>query len=170
MTDWIRYNPIARMRRNHALEHATLTLLQQKGVRGALGGVSGPNGFWLFGNIDPSALQDAVEEALRRLRMGERRLALNPNCGTTYAVPGMLAGLAAWTVMALPGKEDVKSKLERLPLLMLLITLILIFSRPLAGLVQEKVMTDPNPGDLRVSSIMIYTRHGKYIQHIQTRQ
>ena len=170
MTDnWTQKNPIARVRRNHALEHATLTILRQKGVRSALGGISGPSGFWLFGSIDPTVLQESVEEALRRLRDGEQRLAINANCGTNYAVPGVLAALAAWIVMIGPGKPDFKNKLERLPFLMLLVTLILILSRPLAALVQEKITTDPNPGNMKVVSIMIYSRGGKHIQQIRVR-
>ncbi|NSW52554.1 MAG: hypothetical protein HPY85_08640 [Anaerolineae bacterium] len=162
-------NPITRVRRNHALEHATLAILQQKGTRGVLGGISGPGGFWLFGNIDPTLLQEAVEEALQRLRRGEHRLAVSPNCGTNFAVPGALGALAAWVVMLLPGKQDFKSKLERLPLMMLLVTLVLILSRPLAKLVQERLVTDPNPGSMKVTAIMIYNRGGQTVQHIQTR-
>ena len=96
-------------------------------------------------------------------------MAINANCCTNYAVPGVLAALAAWIVMIVPGKPDFKNKLERLPFLMLLVTLILILSRPLAALVQEKITTDPNPGNMKVVSIMIYSRGGKYIQQIRVR-
>ena len=160
----------ANIRRNHALEHATLAILRQKGAHGALGGISGVSGFWIIGEIDPTLLQSAVEEALNRLRAGEKRLAISPNCGSTYAIPGALAGLAAWLIMLLPGADSFKRKFDRLPLLMLAATLVYMLARPLAFRVQERVLTDPNPRTMKVSAILIYIRYGKYFQHVRTGQ
>lgn len=171
MSDFLKkINIIGNIRRNHALEHATITVLRSKGVRSALGGMSGPHGFWLVGKVDPTTLQEASEEALQRLRNGEKKLAIQQKCGTNYAVPGLLAGLAAWLVMIFPGKNDWKDKWERLPMVMMVVTMVTILAEPLGPLVQEKLATDPNPGDMRITGIMLYQRYGKFIQHVIVKQ
>lgn len=161
---------IGTIRRNHALEHATITVLRSKGVHVALGGISGPNGFWLMGKVDPTTLQESAEEALSRLRAGEKKLAIQEQCGTNYVVPGLLAGLAAWLVMVFPGKGDWKDKWERLPLVMMIVTMATILAEPLGPLVQEKISTDPNPREMKITGIMLYHRYGKFIQHIVIKQ
>lgn len=161
---------IGNIRRNHALEHATITMLRHKGVHSALGGISGPNGFWLMGKVDPTILQEASEEALRRLRGGEKKLAIQKQCGTNYVVPGILAALAAWIVMVIPGKGDWKDKWERLPIVMMVVTMVSILAEPLGPIVQEKLATDPNPGNMKITGIMLYHRYGKFLQHILIKQ
>ena len=42
-----------RVRSNHALEHATLHVLQEKGIKTQLGGISDVGGFWIFIQIVP---------------------------------------------------------------------------------------------------------------------
>lgn len=171
MTEFLKkFNLLGNIRRNHALEHATITVLRQKGVHGAIGGISGPYGFWLMGKVDPSVLQAASEEALRRLRRGEKKLAIQKQCGTNYVVPGILAGLAAWIVMVFPGKGDWKDKWERLPLVLAAVTMVTIFAEPLGPLVQEKIATDPDPKDMKITGIMLYHRYGKFIQRIIVKQ
>ena len=66
---------INRVRRNHALEHATLQVLARSNPHGRLAGYSAWNGFWVLGAVSTDALASAVEEALRRLRGGEVSLA-----------------------------------------------------------------------------------------------
>ena len=49
---------VDRTRRNHGLEHATITILSQR-IRGvSLVGRSTPNGFHLYGNVSTDALSD----------------------------------------------------------------------------------------------------------------
>ncbi|MBN2048764.1 MAG: hypothetical protein JW750_13035 [Anaerolineaceae bacterium] len=162
-------NPIAKTRRNHALEHATLNLLTRKGVRSRLSGISTPGGFWLVGSVDPTLLQEAIEEAIERFNRGEGYLAISRNCGSNYAITGILAGLAAWLVMLIPGRNDFEHKLERLPLVILLVTFVTIISRPLGPKAQRYLFTDANIGDLRVTSIMLYRRGRLCLQKITTR-
>src|SRR5512143_1398941 len=86
---------VDRTRRNHGLEHATITVLSQR-IRGiSLVGRSTPNGFHLYGEVSTEQVRDAVEEALRRMKAGEVGLAVHPNCGTNFVTAGIAAGLAA---------------------------------------------------------------------------
>jgi hypothetical protein len=163
-------NVIQTIRRNHALEHATITILRRKGELGALGGISGLKGFWLLGDIDPTTLQEAVDEALQRLKAGEKHLAIQQQCGSNYAIPGMLAGFAAWLIMIMPGKKNLKTQFNRLTMVMLAVTMVTIFAAPLGPVAQQLFLTDADMGDMRVAGIMLYDRHGHQFQHVITQQ
>jgi len=89
-------NPALRVRRNHALEHATLQILAEKSHPHGLGGLSDTRGFWVFGEIDPETLMQAAEEARKRLNKGEHHLAIHPHCGTNFAAAGIVGGFFAW--------------------------------------------------------------------------
>ncbi|GCE47477.1 hypothetical protein EI42_01014 [Thermosporothrix hazakensis] len=75
-----------RIRQNHALEHATITILSQRVPNLTVSARSNTNGFIIFGDVDLGELRHALEEALRRLQAGEAELAIHPNCGTNLAV------------------------------------------------------------------------------------
>ena len=150
---------IARIRRNHGLEHATLSILARthKGV--PLAGHSNPNGFWVIGDVSTEALADAVVEAQRRLRAGERNLAVHPNCGTNFVTSGVFAGIAGAAAMLGAGPRT-RDKIERLPLATLLATLALIVARPVGLLVQERITTTGDIGEMQVVEIQRATRGG----------
>ena len=82
------------VRRNHAIEHATVTLMLERGVPAPMGGYSIGPGFviWSRGSIDDVAL--AARDALDLLKAGNSELAISPYCGTnivTFALVGALA-------------------------------------------------------------------------------
>lgn len=75
-----------RTRQNHALEHATVTILGDLIPELSISARSNTDGFIIFGDVDLGLLRRAVDEALRRLLAGESELAIHPNCGTNIAV------------------------------------------------------------------------------------
>jgi predicted oxidoreductase len=75
-----------RVRQNHALEHATITILSGMVPDLSVSARSSADGFIIFGNVDLGVLRRAMDEALRRLQAGEAELAIHPNCGTNIAV------------------------------------------------------------------------------------
>jgi hypothetical protein len=162
-------NPmISRIRRNHGLEHATLHTLAAHLPNTMLFGHSDSGGFWIIGDVPPEMLHAAVQEAITRLRAGERRLAVHPNCGTNYATAGTLAGLAGAAAMLGSGRR-LQDKLARLPLAATLATIALILSQPLGLLMQARVTTLSDPGSLEVTSIT-HRKQGQLTVHrIQTR-
>jgi hypothetical protein len=83
---------ISRIRRNHGLEHATLTILAQRFPNTPMAGRSSTSGFWLLGEVPTDAVQEAVTQALARMKAGEHHLAVHAHCGTNYVVSGSLAG------------------------------------------------------------------------------
>jgi hypothetical protein len=163
MTNLLELPIISRTRRNHGLEHATLTTLARRFPRQPLAGYSDPGGFWILGNVDTEALAECVTEALERLRHGERSLAVHPNCGTNFAVAGLLAGTAGALSMLGSGKRF-KDKLLRLPVAALLATVMLVAAQPLAMLIQSRLTTSGEPGALAVTQIL-RQEQGKLVAH-----
>ena len=80
-----------------------------------------------------------------------------------------VSGLAVWLITLIPGRDNFKHKLDHLPWIIFVITLISILTRPLGPAVQRKVSTNANVGRMKVSSIMIYTDRGRWFQHVVTR-
>src|SRR3972149_11075566 len=81
------------VRRNHALEHATVSILMGRlgpGVR--MVGRATQSGFYIYGDVPTDRLEEAAAEGLARLKRGEAGLAVSPLCGTNLAVAGLLAG------------------------------------------------------------------------------
>jgi hypothetical protein len=127
-------------RSNHALEHATFHVLEGKGNRSTLMGLSDAGGFWVVGSVPSALLLDCAREALLRLDGGEAKLALHENCGTNLVATGAIAGGMAWLGMLGAGKGFLR-KLERLPMVILLASVGLLIAQPLGPLLQEKVTT-----------------------------
>ena len=142
---------LSRIRRNHGLEHASLTLLAQRFPSRRMAGYSFPGGFFLLGDVPTEQVREVVAQALARMNNGERYLAVHPNCGTNYAVSGLVAGTLAWLGMA--GAKSKRDQLERLPLVVTLATLGFILSAPLGPKVQEYVTTSGDPQGLSVVDI-----------------
>jgi hypothetical protein len=148
---------ISRIRRNHGLEHATLHLLAEKYPRTPLAGHSDWNGFWILGDVPTEDIRLSVSEALQRLRTGEHSLAVHPNCGTNLATSGIFAGLAAGLAMFGAGQR-LRDKLDRLPAAIMLSTFALLLAQPVGLLIQERVTTSGEPGDLQVTAINLSSR------------
>ena len=164
----LEFTPISRMRRNHGLEHATIHILSKKYPNVHLGGLSTPFGFTIFGDVPTEEVAEAAIQALKSLRAGQADLAMHPNCGTNFAISGLMAGSAAWLGMLGSGKRF-KDKLERLPLMVLLATIALILTRPLGPLVQRHITTTGDPQGLELDRVETIVRAGIRMHRILTK-
>ena len=163
---------ISSVRRNHALEHATLQILAERGGNVRLMGRSSIWGFTVYGDVDTRELLEAAQDGLRRLKAGQRGLAVHPNCGSNYAVAGVIAGLGAF--LALGGmtkdeNEGVLERLSRLPLACAVGTLGVIASRPLGTAFQARVTTKADVGNLQITSVTKSSRAGTTIHLVRTK-
>jgi hypothetical protein len=154
---------ITRTRRNHAIEHATVHVLNRRHPAMHIVGWSTPSGFYIYGHVPTTDVQHAVNEALTRLRRGESHLAVHPRCGTNLVTAGTLVGLISFLTM-LPG--DRHSRRERLPLVVLLSTLALIVAQPLGLVVQEHITTDAKV-DVAITEIERGTSRGAPVHRVQ---
>jgi hypothetical protein len=149
-----------RLRQHHGIEHATVTLLSRRLPGTFVAARSDLQGFIVYGDVDALTLRAAVEEALARLRQGERQLAVHPNCGTNLVVSGLLSGGAAWLLSS--GRK--RPWWDRLPGAILGATLALLAAPPLARWAQQNVTTTAEVADLRVGDVVRLDR-GPMTQH-----
>ncbi|HEX7555928.1 MAG TPA: DUF6391 domain-containing protein [Leptolinea sp.] len=150
-------NPIQSIRRNHAVEHASLSIIQAKYSSLHLAGYSDNLGFWVVGDVETEKLVAAVEEALTRLKAGEKSLAIHPNCGTNYAATSLVVGSLAWMGMLGSGKSF-RRQLDRWPIVISLVTLGMVAAQPLGPFLQANYTTDANIENLKIKEITISKR------------
>ena len=134
------------LRRNHALEHATIVVMMQREPGRRFNGFSDGDGFFVQGVRSTDDVDGAAREALKRLRAGEKGLAIHRNCGTTIVAANMLA--AVFFVVAL----GVGLYLGW-PLYLLIlggVALSLLLRVPLSLLLQRFVTTDSNLSNVEV--------------------
>lgn len=135
-------------RRNHALEHGTVSiLLARTGPNVRLVGRAVTDGFYIYGRVPTRLLADCAAEALARFQRGEDGLAVTPLCGTNIAIAGILAGSLGILAM---GSER---KLERLPNVFSAAMLGVVLAQPVGRWVQTHVTTRPDLDGVRIVGI-----------------
>jgi hypothetical protein len=167
-SDLLTYEPVLHLRCNHALEHATLQILSLSHPTLRLAGYSDIWGFWVVGKVSSDALAAAVEEGQLRLRSGEAGLAIHAYCGTNFLASGILAGSAAWLGMLGVGR-GISKKLDRLPLVIMLVTLALILGRNIGPTLQARVTTSSQVEKLEVVRLVKSMRKGMPVHRIVTK-
>jgi uncharacterized protein DUF6391 len=136
-----------RIRQNHALEHATVTILSGYVSDLRISARSSSRGFIIFGDVDLGQLRRALDEALRRLQAGEAQLAIHPNCGTNLVV-----GIMLLTVGTLLGMTSGRAR-TRIASTAVSSVAGLMAARPLGEFVQKHVTTLPDLEGVRVTDI-----------------
>lgn len=139
--------PGRRVRQNHALEHATITILSTMVPDLRVSARSTSRGFTIFGDVDLGQLRRALDEALRRLQAGEAELAIHPNCGTNLVVGASF--LAVGAILAMTASRS----RTRMASAALSSFAGLTAARPLGQLVQKYVTTLPDVRGVRVTEI-----------------
>jgi len=140
---------IRRVRRNHALEHATVTLLLKRGIVPPLGGYSTPGGFIIVGRVPTDLLQEVVAEALEGLTAGDEELAISPHCGTNLATGVLVGVFLANTIL---GKRR-KGRMKRLPFAVLGLAVGVALGRPIGTVIQRKYTTLAQMDGLKVERV-----------------
>ncbi len=161
------YPVVRRIRRNHGLEHATIHLLSRKVSDLMMAGRSDANGFWLYGDVDTELVEECVNRALDRMRGGETKLAIHPNCGTNLVTTAVLGASVA--LLALIGSERERGgKWSRFPLVVTGMMAAIIFSQPLGTQLQKYVTTDGDPADLVIREIRRTENSGMVMHRVNT--
>jgi hypothetical protein len=154
---------LKKIRRNHGLEHATITIAHSKlNQRGILGGNSTQWGFLVYGDLPTVVLSQAADEALERLRAGEKELALSPYCGTNLVVAATLTGLAC--ALAL-GSERRWSNFPRVISASLVA---ILASKPIGSQVQKYFTTSGAVGQLKIKDIDRIGAGGLTVHRVRT--
>ncbi len=148
----LNYPFIRRTRRNHGLEHATITLLSARVPNLAMSGRSDQDGFTLWGKAETAEIERAAHEALERMRKGESDLAVHPNCGTNLVTQGLLVSGAA-LAGSVGTKRGAQDYINRLPVVLLMSLAAILFGQPLGMRLQKHFTTSGQPGDLQIESV-----------------
>ncbi|MBN1310259.1 MAG: hypothetical protein JXB30_02490 [Anaerolineae bacterium] len=158
---------VRRTRRNHGLEHATIHVLSGRVPNLKVVGRSDSNGFWLYGDVPTDVVQQSADTALGRMRAGEHQLAIHPNCGTNLATVALIGAAAA--LFALIGSEKERfGKLQRFPLLALMLMLSIVVGQPLGLQIQQHVTTLGDPADMEIMEINQMTRGNITVHYVKT--
>ena len=159
-------NVISHIRKNHAMEHATIHLLTEARPGVSFSGYSFIKGFWILGNAELQDVQKAAEMAYARLNNGEKNLAIHPNCGTNIAMIGLCTAAAA--MLTTLGGDDDESPLSRFSAFTTAGMIGAMAGKPLGPKVQKKFTTDADVHDLTIVSINCSTVRGTPAFFIET--
>jgi len=152
--------PFATVRRHHAIEHATVTILTERNPSLRLIGRSDTTGFNIYGEVDKDELNDAARRAHARLQNRESALAIHPRCGTNLVVAGLLTALAA--ILAIGRKP----RLDRIPNVILATTFAAFVAQPLGATLQAHVTTSPDARGARIAAIRASQMGQIKVQHV----
>ena len=152
------------IRRNHALEHATIAvLLTRQGHHTRVLGRAAPDGFYVYGDIPTERLREFADEGLARLQRGESHLAVSPLCGTNLAVAGILAGVASYLALA-----SRNNRLEGLPNAVMAAMVAVLAAQPLGRLVQKHFTTSAELAGVRIVSVQPMGRRLSGLHKVRT--
>lgn len=155
---------VRRVRQNHGLEHATITLLMQRQRHPAIvAGRSNHRGFFVYGHVDTEALAEAAQAALKRLQQGDVHLAIHPNCGTNLVTMSALSGAAALLTAAV-GQRRCVGLLDLFPVVVFSSLVALLAGRPLGMALQRHVTTSADANNLSIGAIS-RCQLGRYTVH-----
>ena len=147
-------NPLlTRIRRNHALEHATIHVLSARYPHTPIAGRAHGNGYLILGSLPTQAVVECASEAAARLRSGEGQLAIHPNCGTSFLTAAVLAGAASYLSLLGGRSTRWQERLGRLPLAIFSIVLALIIAQPLGAAAQRHLTTSSEIGRLEIVQV-----------------
>lgn len=159
---------ITKIRRNHGLEHATIHILTKRKGSLSIVGHSDWAGFTLYGPVETAEVEQAAQEALRRLREGESGLAVHPRCGTVLATTGLLTGLAAFLAVGLDSGSRSRFRWASVPAAILASTFAAIVAQPLGLFIQKEYTTSGNPGSLRIERVSVKPNNRVITHRVET--
>lgn len=139
------------LRANHALEHATINVLEEKfGYRG-LAGLANEDGFIIQGAVDPRHLEMAAQEGLHRLQRGEHRMAIHDRCGTSILAANFISAVIFLILLWQTGMFNLVN--------VLLAVILAQFIGPAAGkLFQKFITTSPQVQNIGIVGVEYKTR------------
>ena len=154
---------IGTVRRNHALEHATLAVILRRLGRDirAVGRATG-DGYFLYADVPTDFFEECANEALLRMKSGEGHLAVSPFCGTNIAVAGALTAAGSLAAIGLSRRGN------RFPNAMLASMLAIVVAQPLGRMLQKHVTTSADMSDTEIVGTRAGGRGGVRYHKVRT--
>ncbi len=145
LISWIRCT-----RYNHALEHATLHLLQRRYPNVSVTGFSDGRGITFYSRLKTEEILPALYEAQAQLRNGASGLAIHPNCGTNLISAAALTACSTWLALAsMPRRSWIDRFLRAV-----LFNIPAILLAPSVGTwIQANITTDPGLPPVTITAL-----------------
>lgn len=141
------------LRRNHALEHATINVLEKKYPNIKFAGYSEKTGFKIIGwQTSPELIYEAAQEGLMRLQQGEIDLAVHKNCGTSFLISNLLFAIIILGILLGIGKFSFL-------IWMIFILVAIMISKPLGILTQKFLTTQTDVKSIYITDIEIESQN-----------
>ena len=136
-----------RVRQNHALEHATVNVIEESFGPQKISGLAAKNGFTLMGDLPPSdIILNAAYIALERLKRGEKNLAIHPRCGTSIAAANFIFSVSFIVLLLYTGYLSIFS-------VILAFIISHIFGKPFGKILQKYFTTSADVKDVEITGI-----------------
>ena len=148
-------------RRNHAIEHATVSILTEQKLKSAILGFAIPSGFIIYSKSDKDEILSAANHGLKLMKSGVSEISISKFCGTNLVVAAMLTGVSTILLGKILGKKS--KNILNITNGFLLSALL---SKPIGQLVQKYVTTDPNVKNIQIGnsrSLKVGTFHVHFI-------
>jgi hypothetical protein len=136
------------VRRNHALEHATISILLNRLGPMRIVGRAVSDGFYIYGEVPTERLREYADEALSRLQRGEAHLAVSPLCGTNIAVAGVLAGVGSYVALGSGPR-----RLAGVSGAIIAAMFAVLAAQPVGRLIQKHYTTSPDLDGVKIVSV-----------------
>jgi hypothetical protein len=143
------------MRQNHALEHATINVIRQRFRQSGITGMPAKDGFHIRGRVTPDTVVSATQEALRRLKRGERELAFSRNCPTS-----LVSTQVVLTIVFLAIVLTIWREFTAPPFLIALLGGALL-GPPVSPYLQRLLLVAPKPGTLQFRDVEVEQPSGR---------
>ncbi|MFW5976678.1 MAG: DUF6391 domain-containing protein [Bacillota bacterium] len=133
------------LRKNHALEHATVNLLEKDFGYQNLAGYARENGFFIIGVDNPVKVKTAAEKGLYLMKKGNSHLAIHKNCGTSMIMANFVSALIFLILLFYTGYFSIMS-------MVVAIILAHLIGPILGRKVQQYFTTTPEIKEMNISS------------------
>jgi hypothetical protein len=134
------------LRRNHALEHATINILERDYYYNNLAGYAEDNGFYIIGADNLYYVEEAARKGLDLLKSGYSELAIHKRCGTSLTVANFISAISFLILLLVSGYFSIIN---------VIISIIIanLLSPYFGGLVQKYFTTSLDIREIEIDSL-----------------
>ena len=141
------YKLTLNVRRNHSIEHATVSILSEIKVKSAVLGFAIPSGFIIYSKSNKDEILSAANHGLKLMKSGVSEISISQFCGTNLVVAALLTGVSTVLLGKILGKKS--KNILNITNGFLLSALL---SKPIGRIVQKYVTTDPNVKHIQIKN------------------
>lgn len=144
-----------RVRQNHALEHATVNVIEEKIGRTNLSGYAVKDGFKLYGTVElsPEFIFQAAQLGLARLKSGEHSLVVHQRCGTSLLMTNFMFALLIIATF-------VGMKFFNIFYFIAALIAINLLAKPLGRFTQKYITTSADVRNITITELEVRTPSG----------